>query len=135
MENTLRLGATCAEIVEKRPFMLDTTFVLFFLAVDFGQSVSAIGIDSVFSAITLLMLLVLPYFLPFSGERPEFSSWLIGRIFIATFAVILGMMFRQTLGSVFPETFSYLPMTLLIFSAIVSCYVQFYGILKVRLAR
>jgi hypothetical protein len=79
-------------------------------------------------------LLVLPYFLPFD-EKPGFANWLLGRTLIAVFAVSLGVMFRQTLGVVLPETFRFLPMTLLIGTAMISCYIQFYGFLKFRLAK
>lgn len=116
-------------------FALDTTFVLFFLAVDFGLSLFSFGIDGIFSAITLAMLLVLPYFLPSSSAKPEFGSWMFGRILIAMLAVILGIMFRQTLGVVLPETFKFLPLTLLIAAGMISCYIQFYSIMKFRLAR
>ncbi|MEJ7846614.1 MAG: hypothetical protein WKF92_00830 [Pyrinomonadaceae bacterium] len=116
-------------------FALDTTFVLFFLAVDFGLSLLSFGIDGVFSAITLVMLLVLPYFLHSSEAKPEFGSWILGRLAIAALAVVLGVMFRQTLGVVLPESFKFLPLTLLIAAGMISCYIQFYSIMKFRLAR
>lgn len=116
-------------------FALDTTLVLFFLAVDFGQSLDLFGFDSVFSSLTLAMLIVLPYFLPFGGEKPPFGNWLFGRIVIALFAMILGAMFRQTLGSVLPETLRFLPTTMLIAAAMFSCCLQFRSLLRVRLAR
>ena len=115
--------------------MIDTTFVLFFLGVDFGRSATSFGIDAALSAITLGMLLVVPYFLPAEVERPDFGGWLLGRCFIALLAIGLGVMFRLTLGTVLPEIFRYLPMTLLILTAIVSCYLQFYAMIRFRLAR
>ena len=118
-----------------RRFAVDTTFVLFFLAIDFGQSAVGFGLDSVLSAVTLGMLLVVPYFLPTNVEKPEFTGWLMGRILIAVFAVALGLMYRQTLGVVLPAEFRFLPMTLLIATAMVSCYLQFYAIIRFRLAR
>ena len=45
------------------------------------------------------------------------------------------MMFKQSLGVVLPETIRFLPMTLLIVTAMLSCYIQFYGFLKLRLAK
>ncbi|MBC7898417.1 MAG: hypothetical protein H7070_00010 [Saprospiraceae bacterium] len=116
-------------------FALDTTFVLFFLAVDFGQTSFSFGVDGIFSLATLIMLMVLPYFLTSSVEKPEFGSWIFGRMMIAVLAVILGVMFRQTLGVVLPETFKFLPLTLLIVAGMISCYIQFYGMMKFRLAR
>lgn len=118
-----------------RGFAIDTTFVLFFLAVDFGQALFSFGLDGIFSAVTLGMLIVLPYLLPSVGEKPEFGRWVAGRIVITVFAVGLGMMFRQTLGTVLPEALRFLPMTLLIAAAMISTYIQFYGILRFRLAK
>jgi len=122
------------EMSENRGFVIETTFVLFFLAVDFGQSFSGLTFDGVFLALTLLMIIVLPYFLP-SNEKPNFKSWLLGRSFITIFAISLGLMFKQSVGVVLPETFRFLPMTLLIVTAMLSCYIQFYGFLKLRLAK
>jgi len=116
-----------------RSFAIDTTFVLFFLAVEFGQIIGNFSIDTVFFAITLAMLLVLPYFLP-SENKPGFGNWVLGRTLIAAFAVSVGVMFKQSLG-VLPDAFKFLPMTLLIVTAMLSCYIQFYGLLKLRLAR
>ena len=48
---------------------------------------------------------------------------------------MLGAIFKQSLGVVLPETFRFLPMTLLIVTAMLCCYVQFYGFLKLRLAK
>ncbi len=112
-------------------FAIDTTLVLFFLAIEFGQTFGALALDDIFLALTLLSFIVLPYFLP-SEEKPNFSKWLLGRSLIAAFAVLLGVMFKQTLGIVLPETFRFLPMTLLILIAMISCYIQFYGFLKLR---
>jgi len=122
-----------AEAVETG-FAIDTTFVLFFLAVEVGQTLGVIGLDTIFLAITLLFMIVLPYFLQ-SDEKPNFGNWLLGRFFIAIFAVLLGVAFRQALGTVLPETFRFLPMTLLIVTAMLSCYIQFYGFLRLRLAK
>lgn len=115
----------------EKGFAIETTFVLFFLAIEFGQSFSAFGLDTAFLALTLVMLAVVPYFLP-SDEKQGFSKWLVGRSFITVFAIMLGWMFKQTLGIVLPETFRFLPMTLLIVTAMISCYIQFYSFLKLR---
>lgn len=119
---------------EKNSFALDATFVLFFLALEFGRTFSRLSLDNVFLFITLLMVITLPYFLG-ANEKLNFSGWLFGRTLIASFAMLLGMMFKQSLGVVLPETFKFLPMTLLIISAMLSCYVQFYGFLKLRPAK
>lgn len=119
---------------EHRNFVVDTTFVLFFLAVDCGQRFM-FGIDGMFSAVTLMMFVVLPYFLPFQGVKPDFERWLFGRVVIAAFAIMLGAMFSQALGVILPEMFRFIPLTFLIVAAMISCYTQFYSLLRFRLAK
>ncbi len=123
-----------SETSEDKGFAVDTTFVLFFLAIEFGRSFSWFALDGLFLAFTLLMLIVLPYFLP-SGEKPNFANWLLGRSLIAGFAILLGVIYKQSLGVVLPETFRFLPMTLLMATAMISCYIQFYSLLKLRLIK
>lgn len=126
---------TVGTLETDRRFSVDTSFVLFFLAVDFGQGAVVFGLGTVVSAITLLLVLVLPYFMPNDSELPDFAGWLGGRIVLSAFAIGLGMMFQQALGPVLPEMFRYLPMTLLILSAMVSFYLQFCAMIRFRLAR
>jgi hypothetical protein len=135
MEQAIRLddARTTAEAAPR--LALDTTFVLFFLGMDVGQSFSGLGADGILSIATLAMLMFVPYFLPFDDEKPQFAKWFKGRVVIAVFAVFIGLGFRQAVGNVLPETLKYFPMSLLIISAIISAFVQFYGILRLRLAR
>ena len=118
-----------------RGFAVDTTFVLFFLAVDFGQHITTFGADSAFSLVTLGLLLTVPYLLPSDGEKPEFTGWLLGRGLIAAFGITLGLAFHRSLGVVLPEAFRFLPMTFVVLTAMLSCYLQFYAIIRFRLAR
>ena len=134
MKTLTQIGQIKSETASEKGFAIDTTFVLFFLAVEFGQMLGSFGFETIFFAITLLMLLVLPYFLP-SDEKQSFGNWLLGRSLITALAISIGVMFKQTLGVVLPETFRFLPMTLLIVTAMLSCYIQFYGFLKLRLAK
>ena len=129
MENTIQ------NHVADRRFAIDTTFVLFFLAVDCGQSILSPSIADVASIGTLGALLVLPYYLPLESDKPDFNRWLLGRILITVFAIALGMIFRQTLGVILPEAFRFLPMTLLVIAAMLSCYLQLCAMIKFRLAR
>lgn len=115
-------------------FAIDTTFVLFFLAVEFGRSFSGITFDNLFLALTLLAVVATPYFLS-NGEKINFKSWIAGRLAITGFAMMLGWAFKQSVGVVFPEMFRFLPMTLLIVTAMVSCYIQFYGFFKLRFVK
>ena len=128
----LRMEMT--DISPDRHFAIDTTFVLFFLAADLGQSILNYNFGTMLSLITLLMLIVLPYFLYERSVKPRFGSWAAGRAVIAFFAVIFGVAYGQAVGSVLPESFRTMPFTLLIISAMISCYMQFYDIIKVRLA-
>ncbi len=133
MKTLSQIGRIERSAAADKGFAIDTTFVLFFLAVEFGQIVTSFTFDTIFFAITLMMLLILPYFLP-SEDKPSFGNWVLGRTLIAAFAISVGVMFKQSL-SVLPETFRFLPMTLLIVTAMLSCYIQFYGLLKLRLAK
>jgi hypothetical protein len=114
---------------------IDTTFVLFFLALEYGRSVQMFSVDAILMGTTMLMVLTLPYFLPSPVEKPEFANWLAGRAAIAVFGVLLGFVFRQSVGIVLPESVRFMPLTLLILASMVSCYVQFYGLMKLRLAK
>ena len=134
MRTATQVGHFEKETVSEKSFAIDTSFVLFFLAMEFGQSFSGFSLESLFLMFTLLMVAVLPYF-AFSGEKPDFGNWLFGRGLILGFAVILGLIFRQSLGIVLPDEFRFMPLTLLIVSAMLSCYIQFYGFLKLRLAK
>ncbi|MEO6655384.1 MAG: hypothetical protein ABIO36_04815 [Pyrinomonadaceae bacterium] len=114
---------------------IDTTLVLFFLALEYGRAVQMLSVDGLLMGITMLMVLTLPYFLPSRYEKPPFANWMIGRGTIALCGVLLGIAFKQSLGVVLPESMRFMPMTFLILAAMVSCYIQFYGLMKLRLAK
>jgi hypothetical protein len=114
---------------------VDTTFVLFFLAVELGRTVNGFDLNTALTATTLLSFIVLPYFLPSVNEKPTFSMWLIGRSAIALFAMATGWMFGMSVGTALPSAFAYLPMTLLIVTAMTSSILQFYGFLALSTAR
>ena len=116
-------------------FAIDTTFVLFFLALEFGRTLELFSIDGLLMAITTVMVLVMPYFLPSEDERPAFSRWLLGRGAVACLGSLVGAAFGRSVGVLLPEMLKFLPMTLLIVAATISCYVQFYGLMKLRLAK
>ena len=134
MKSTTLYQKAHSEVAGEQGFAIDTSFVLFFLAVEFGRTFFSLSLDNIFMFLTLLTVAVLPYFL-LSDEKPNFANWLLGRSLIAGFAVLLGAMFKQSLGVVLPETFRFLPMTLLIVTAMLCCYIQFYCFLKLRLAK
>lgn len=134
MKTAAQFGEMGAEIGGGRNSVIDTSFVLFFLAIEFGRSFGALSIDGVVLAVALLMVTVLPYF-TLSGERPGFANWLFGRTLILGLAFVLGLLFKQTVGVILPEEFRFLPMTLLIIAAVFSTYVQFHSFLRFRLAK
>ena len=114
---------------------IDTAIVLLFLAMEYGRSARMLSLDAVLIAITIVMLIVLPYFLPSRYEKPLLGDWLIGRTALAFCGVILGVGFKQSLGVLLPESLRFVPMTFLILASMVSCYIQFYGLMKLRLAK
>lgn len=116
-------------------FAFDTTFVLFFLAMEFGRSLLNFGFDGILLGLSLAMLIVVPYFVFNNAVMPDFGKWIAGRTLIAIFATILGVAFDQTLGRVLPDVMRFVPLTLLMVSAMVSCYMQFYGFLRLRPAK
>lgn len=114
---------------------IDTAIVLFFLSIEYGRSASMFSMDSILIAITMSMLVVLPYFLPSRFEKPQFGNWLIGRTALALFGVVLGVFFKQSIGVTLPMSMRFAPMTFLILASMVSCYIQFYGLMRLRLAK
>ena len=114
---------------------VDTAIVLLFLSIEYGRSTRMVSVDAVLIAITMAMLIVLPYFLPSRAEKPSFSDWLISRGALALCGVALGLGFKQSLGGVLPEAIRFVPMTFLILASMVSCYIQFYGLMKLRPAK
>ena len=118
-----------------RTFTLDTTFVLFFLAMEMAQTSFGLGVESALSVVTLIAFLVLPYFLPLTGEKIRFARWITGRILVAGMGVVFGLVLSQATGTLLPDTYRFVPMSLLIVAAIICCNLQIYGILKNRLAR
>jgi len=116
-------------------FAIDTTFVLFFLALEFGRTRQLFSIDGGLMAVTLCMVLMLPYLVASSSAKPAFGKWLIGRMIITGFGIALGLVFKQSIGVTLPTSLRFLPLTLLVIASMISCYVQFYGLMKLRLAK
>jgi hypothetical protein len=134
MRRAAQFEKTRFETAGKKSSIVDTTFVLFFLALEFGRTFFALTLDNIFLFVTLLTIVALPYFL-LSGAKPQFSGWFFGRTLIAAFGMLMGMIFQKSFGVILPETFKFLPMTFLIVTAMLSCYIQFYSFLRLRLAK
>lgn len=114
---------------------LDTTFVLFFLTLEYGRAVDLFSLEGFVMGITILMVLILPYFLPSLIDRPLFAGWMIGRSVIAAAGLLLGIGLSRWTGTLLPEGVAFLPMTFLILASMISCFVQFYSVMKLRLAK
>jgi hypothetical protein len=112
---------------------IDTTFVLFFIALEFGRTFGILSLDNLLMAIALLGVMILPYWLKADGET--FTNWMFGRSLITAFALFAGILFNQSLGVVLPSSFKYMPMTMLLLTAFLSCYFQFYTFLKIRVVK
>ncbi len=105
----------------------DTMVVVFFLAVEVGRSPSFGSGETLLMTVTMLLLLFLPYFLPSpEGLGPSIVKWLVFR----AAAMIVGIIS----GLVLPGSMHFMPMNFLILAGICSCFVQFYGLMKLRLA-
>ena len=118
-----------------RSFAADTTFVVFFLGLESGRTLQNFSFDTLLLLVTMLIVTVLPYFLPSEFDRPNFAKWMAGRGLIAVFSILVGVILSRTYGTVLPESFRYLPLTLLILAAMASCFTQFYGLMRLRPAK
>ena len=114
---------------------IDTTLVLLFLTIEYARAVQLSSIEGILMGTTILMITVLPYFLPSNTSGLSFSPWLAGRVVIVLAGFTLGYGLRQTIGIAIPASVGALPMTFLILTGMSSCYLQFYGLMKLRLAK
>jgi len=133
--NTIEISRSRAEYAQNRPQMLDTTFVLFFLAMEFGRGLDRFSLDAALMLTTLATVAVLPFYLIADGERPSILSWIGGRSVIAGLGVLVGVAFGRAVGVMIPDSLRFFPMTLLILAAMICCLNQFYGLLRIRPAK
>ena len=115
-------------------FGMDTIVVLFFLSLEIGRSIQLFSVDGMLMSTTLMMVLVLPYFLPSRADRPSMTSWLSIRGTIAIAALMIGVAYGRGAETA-PAGYRTIPMTVLILSSMVSAYVQFYGLMRLRPAK
>jgi hypothetical protein len=115
-------------------FAFDTTLVLFFLAVDLGRSVFSPDLGSMLTAGTLLTVAAAPD-LMWEKDLRGFWGWFGARMLIAGFGLLAGVLLGGAIGTLLPESVRFVPITLLILAAFLSFSLQFYAILRVRLAR
>lgn len=106
---------------------IDTSAVLLFLTAEVGRTGNFGSIETLLMGVTILMVLVLPYFLPSAPEDGlSLAGWLAFRSLVAVLGVALGL--------ALPDSMRFLPMNLLILAGIFSCVFQFYGLMRLRLA-
>jgi hypothetical protein len=131
MESVYRLNAK--RRAAKVNSTIDTSYVLFFLALEFGNGLNGFSLDNLALGITLIAVLVLPFWL--NKERTNISEWVLVRGIVAILAIGLGVVFHQNLGTNIPEIYGYLPMTFVLISGMLSVYFQFYSFLKLRIVK
>jgi hypothetical protein len=115
-------------------FGWDTAIVLFFLAAEYARAVSPLSIEGVCTVVTIMMVAVMPYFLPSNGSDLSLGEWLVGRGAVGVLGMILGYGLQSS-GTSVSAVLGFLPMTCLILAGMCSCYLQFYGLMKLRLAK
>ena len=118
-----------------RGFAADTTLVLFFLGLELGRTIQNITFDGLLLLLTMVMVAVLPFYLPTNIERGSFGQWLVGRGLIGVLAVGAGASLQPAYGTILPESLRFLPLTMLILAAMSSCFIQFYALMRLRLAK
>ncbi len=101
----------------------DTGVVLFFLAVEIGRTAGFSSLESSMMLLTAAALLVLPFFVA-NENKVRLGDWIIIRAVIGLTGGLI--------GAFLPDPFKPLPMTFLILAAMVSCYIQFYGLVRLR---
>jgi hypothetical protein len=131
----MHLDAVRNSVVSFRGLALDTTFLLFFLGLESGRTMPTLSFDTVLIFVTMAMVAVLPYYLLSWSERPSFSRWLLGRSLIGLFSIAVGALLAPLYGTLLPEGFRFLPLTFLILAAMTSCFIQFYGLMRLRLVK
>lgn len=114
---------------------LDTSLVLFFLAVELGQSGLGFDLVSLLSLLTLAVFLTFPYFLASGAVGRSFGRWIAERSCVAAVGLVIGTSLGQVIGTLLPDMFKFVPMSMLIVASIICCNIQIYGILRNRLAR
>ncbi|HMT07693.1 MAG TPA: hypothetical protein PKA82_06785 [Pyrinomonadaceae bacterium] len=107
-------------------YSIDTAIVLFLLTLELGRSVGNSSIETMLLAVTSLMVMVLPIALR-NVDLNEIRSWFTVRFAIAGFGIALGL--------VLPTSMEFVPMTLLIPAAMISIYIQFYSLFRLRLVK
>ncbi|HUF03041.1 MAG TPA: hypothetical protein VMM38_02590 [Aridibacter sp.] len=129
MQNTHLESTVSANGVIK----FDTSFVLFFLAMEIGQS-GLLSFEGLLMAPALAAVLIGPYLLNKSGDI-SFKHWAAGRVAITGLGLALGSAFAIAVGTLLPKSFEILPFTLLIMACMATAFLSFGSLLGFRLER
>ena len=131
----MRLGGLWKELDSFFGFSVDTMVVLLLLCIELGRSLTNASFDTFLLALTTVMVTALPFALLDVTERPSFVKWMTGRSLAAVIAVSFGVIFDRAFSTVLPESFRFLPLSLLILAGMTSCFIQFYALMRLRLAK
>ncbi len=112
-------------------FTIDSSFILFCLALEFGRSLGTFSLETVLFAFIVGFMAIASFWLPKSNDETTFGNWLLTRFAIVGIAAFSGVLFDQFAGTIMPETFKFLPTTLLLVTSMAWTFFQFYGFLKV----
>jgi hypothetical protein len=108
---------------------MDTAAVLFLLALEYGRAVEIFTLDGLFIGATMLMVTLMPYFVPSGLHLAFWGGWLARRCVVAIVGLWLGWALTRLAG---PNVFGSLPLAMLIFATLLSGYIQFYSLLRMR---
>lgn len=115
--------------------LMDTSVVLFFLAMEIGANGSKDLPGLLLGTLVLTVTASLPFWLK-GAKSLRFPAWLAGRIVIASAGLTVGLFFGlATQAGALPGAARFVPLSLLIVAGIISCNVAIYGIIRDRLAR
>jgi len=120
-------------MTSKNGLFVETTFVLFFLSLDFGQNMYVMTADGIFLGLTVVAVAVLPFYLP-SAKNLQLADWLKGRGAIVLLGVLSGMLFNGIVGTVLPEAFRFAPLALALFAGVAACISMFGSALRLNYA-
>jgi len=129
----MRLDGLWKELDSFFGYSVDTMIVLVLLGIELGRSAAAASFDTFLLFVTMMMVLALPYALLLE-DRPLFAKWLTGRSLVAVSAASAGMVLEQ-FHAFLPESVRFLPLSLLILAGMTSCFIQFYVLMRLRLAK
>jgi hypothetical protein len=111
-----------------------TIVVMFLFAIELGQTLVGGTLDAIALAAALIVLFMMPFVSENLTARESVAKFCRG-ILVCVIGVGIGILLRKASTPLFTENLRFVPMKLLIISALILCYTQFYSLLKVRITR